>query len=161
MLSSSADRTRIRESEIDALLVRRLQDDPAFRGKLVEAVSTQTGEAFAISAVTTSAQQPHVGASGTVDVLARFTDATGQGRLTLLIEDKINARFAPNQPHRYVSSATAMTLPGCPTLSVLCAPGRYLASSRLALHFHVRLPLEDLASWLVGRGVQRTYETRG
>lgn len=147
MLSSPV---RVRESQIDAILLRRLPGDAAFRAAFLAAVSSQVGTTLPSLEATALGQQAHVGATGTIDVLARFWKAGAGQALTLLIEDKINARFTPNQPDRYVASATAMMQPGCPAFSLLCAPGRYLATSRLASRFHARLSLEQLASWLDG-----------
>jgi hypothetical protein len=139
---------RIRESQIDAILLRRLPEDTAFRSAFLAAISKQVDEVCPAIGATALAQQAHVGTTGTIDVLARFVNAAGRDSLTLLIEDKINARFTPNQPDRYVSSAVAMTRPNCPAFSVLCAPSRYLATSRLAAPFHARLSLEEIAEWL-------------
>lgn len=147
----SDDQSRVREHEIDAILMRRLEGDRAFRDAFLATVAIQAAWDAPVQGARTSSQQPHVGANGTIDVLAWCQDANGRDSLALLIEDKISARFTPNQPDRYVSSAAAMTRPGRRALAVLCAPQRYLDVSRLASRFHARVSLESLAAWLGGQ----------
>ena len=140
----------VREHEIDAILTRRIEADDAFRRAFVAAVSAQVGLAREVATAAAATQRPHVGASGTIDVIASFADSAGKEALALLIEDKIDARFTPNQPERYVASAAAMSKLARPAFAVLCAPGGYIAASRLARRFHARLPLETIADWLDG-----------
>ena len=90
----------------------KVEGDQAFRDAFLATVAAQAVWDAPVQGARTSGQQPHVGASGTIDVLVRCQDASGRDSLALLIEDKISARFTPNQPDRYVSSAAAMTRRG-------------------------------------------------
>lgn len=72
----------------------------------------------------------------------------------LLIEDKIDANFQPDQPLSYRQEADRLTAAGTETRALLVCPGRH--RSRLtavgADHFHAVITLEDLLVALDGEG---------
>src|SRR5690606_2044188 len=77
-------------------------------------------------------------------VVAEWRSADGD--VVVLIEDKLNASFQPDQGSRYAERARALAEAGAAAVrTVLLAPQQYLrAANPEARKFDVRLPLEEV-----------------
>ena len=84
---------------------------------------------------------------GEADLMIEFTSAGQNDRYALLVEDKINAAFGPDQPQRYRQRGELGIDEGRWTQykTVLVAPGAYLRSSH---DFDISLSLESISDWL-------------
>ena len=124
-------RPRIFEQDIDIILARRLQHDHEFATAFIVEATAQVGiPPIAFEAVRVRRQARHAGASGTIDILAGIA-IQGRETILLLIENKVDSSFTPDQPERYEASAAAMTTGGRRVLAVLCVPRGYIQRSRL------------------------------
>lgn len=133
----------IYERDVDTLLERKLTSDQQFLTTFIREVERQTNHRFHWRTCTVTKQSPHKGTHGTIDLLVRLFD---EGRETglILIENKLDSSFTPNQPERYRSSAIAMTRPGCKAVGIICAPGDYIHKSKYVDPFHARVGYEFL-----------------
>ena len=109
MMNSPMSRPSILERHIDDILVRRFHDDRAFATAFaVEALRRSGNASVAFDNVLVARQVRHAGASGTIDILVDLL-ASGGETIRLLIENKIDSGFTPDQPERYAASAAAMS----------------------------------------------------
>lgn len=143
-------RPNVLERDVDAMLAARLKSDPTFGRSLVHAINTKLGAPLIYEKLGVDRQVRHEGANGTIDVLIRlFVTASGEtGRI--LIENKLDSSFTPNQPERYASSAVAMSRAGRPAVPIICAPTEYIKRSKYLGPFEAAIAYEEIASWLDG-----------
>lgn len=133
MSSGLADRRQIEsviEREIDLLLLMALHSSPSFRAFVAEKAADASELEF-IDAWRGVADQ-----TGESDLCALFKDGDGR-RLAVLIEDKIDAAFQPEQAGRYRKRGVLGVGIGHwdRFVTCLCAPERYAA------------PLSDASEW--------------
>jgi hypothetical protein len=125
----------VTESALDGVLERLLlADRDAAALFLRSALPEQSDVAF--DRVTVVRQVRHLGASGTADLVARFWAGPSCVAL-LLVENKIDAGFTPDQPARYAVGRDAHRAANsaAAVATLLVAPDIYLAGSRLAAGF--------------------------
>lgn len=129
----------VTESALDGVIERLLLADREVAALLLDAAALKAG----FDRVTIARQVRHVGASGTADLVVRYWLGSVRTAM-LLVENKIDAGFTPDQPARYAISRDAQrsSVPAIATL--LLAPDVYLAGSRLASGFDAAVPYERL-----------------
>ena len=150
MPNESARRPDILEKHIDEVIARRLKSDPIFAREFVDSIFLKLGASVPYQGLTVDRQVRHEGTTGTIDLLIRlFVDGSGEtGRI--LIENKLDSSFTPNQPERYASSAIAMSRSGRPAFPIICAPSEYIAKSKYLDQFKSHTTYQEIASWLDG-----------
>jgi hypothetical protein len=131
---------RIYERDTDALFLRLLRDQPEVAVVLAELATGRRPT----SATEVRGQVRHPASAGSIDIVVRFRSGP-----VLLIENKIDAAYSitregHGQPQRYQRSVAAFREAGAEAFSVLLAPERYLAGSRLADLFDARITYEKL-----------------
>ena len=140
----------ITESSLDAVLERLILSDGDAASLFLQ---TAMREAPGVSAdrVTVARQVRHANTSGTADLVVRYWSENSCVAM-LLIENKIDAGFTPNQPARYAASREAHLASGVAPLvaTLLVAPSVYLAGSKLAAGFDAVLPYESLLQIVMG-----------
>jgi hypothetical protein len=148
--SQISRRPNVLERDVDEMLTRRLKSDPTFGRSLVHAIATKLGASLIYEKLGVDRQVRHEGANGTIDLLIRlFATASGEtGRI--LIENKLDSSFTPNQPERYASSAVAMSRAGRPAVPIICAPAEYIKRSKYLGPFKAPIAYEEIANWLDG-----------
>ncbi|PTT41875.1 hypothetical protein DBR33_12645, partial [Stenotrophomonas sp. HMWF022] len=129
----------VTESALDGVIERLLLADREVAALLLDAAALEAG----FDRVTIARQVRHVSASGTADLVVRYWLGSACTAM-LLVENKIDAGFTPDQPARYAISRDAQrsSVPAIATL--LLAPDVYLAGSRLASGFDAAAPYERL-----------------
>lgn len=129
----------VTESALDGVIERLLMADREVAALLLDASALEAS----FDRVTITRQVRHVGASGTADLVIRYWLGSACTAM-LLVENKIDAGFTPDQPARYAISRDAQrsSVPAIATL--LLAPDVYLAGSRLASGFDAAAPYERL-----------------
>lgn len=137
---------RIYERDTDALFVRLLREKSDVGEMVAEHVLGRPAGADLI----VRGQVRHYNSSGSIDLRIDFKSGP-----ILLVENKIDAAYSitrqgHGQPQRYLASVAALRRTGREVYSVLLAPARYLAGSRLANMFDARLPYEAFLSGLEG-----------
>ena len=149
-----ARRPNVLERDVDEILARRIKGDPMFGRSLIHAVMTKVGAPFVYEKVGVDRQVRHEGANGTIDLLVRlFTAVSGEtGRI--LIENKLDSSFTPNQPERYASSAVAMCRAGRVAVPIICAPAEYIKRSKYLGPFKAHITYEEVACWLDGEDLE-------
>jgi len=144
-------RPSVFERDIDALLERRLRTDVRFRNSMLSLLADRCPLVItSFKKIGVERQVHHQGATGTIDLLVRLSDGNSGETGRLLIENKLDSGFTPNQPERYASSAFAMSDSKCSAISVICAPRDYLSKSKYLAPFQARISYEDIAMWLDG-----------
>lgn len=143
-------RPSVLERDVDQVLERRLSNDAGFAERFIGLVTAQVGRDLPFDGLGVDAQMPHAGVRGSIDLVARLWHRSGQETGRLLIENKLDSGFTPDQPERYASSASALSTGGRPAFAVLCAPEGYLSRSRHTSPFHARVSYEQIAGWLDG-----------
>jgi len=138
------------EADIDELIIRNLQRNKIFAKRFVAAGCSIPIE---FDGLGVDGQVPHFGVPGTIDIQVRLWLSSRAECGRLLVENKLNSSFTPNQPDRYAASATSLSKSGRPVFSVICAPSEYLEKSQSISPFDARISYEDLASWLDGDDV--------
>ena len=137
---------RIYERDTDALFLRFLRD-----GRENVAKFAQLAVGYRPTGMhDVKGQARHVSGSGSIDIVVRFRDGP-----VLLIENKIDAAYSVTreghgQPQRYQASVTSLRGESAEAFSVLLAPAQYLAASRLAKLFDVRIAYEELRDLMTG-----------
>lgn len=141
----------VTESALDGVLERLLLADRDAGALFLRSALPELSD-VGFDRVTVARQVRHLGASGTADLVTRFW--TGPScEAMLLVENKIDAGFTPDQPARYAVSRdahrAANSAPVVATL--LVAPNIYLAGSRLAAGFDGVLAYERLLPIMAGQ----------
>lgn len=140
----------VTESFLDGVLQRLLLSDrnaaALFLGTAVRDVA-----GVAVDRVTVARQVRHASAIGTADLVVRYWSGASCVAM-LLVENKIDAGFTPDQPARYAVSRDAHLASGAAPIvaTLLVAPSIYLASSKLAVGFDAVLPYESLLPIVTG-----------
>ncbi len=141
---------QVTESATDQVLARLFQtSDSAVRSCL--AAIAQSSPSFAFDRVTVEHQVRHRGACGTADLVLRIL-LQNEIQALILIENKIDSGFTPDQPARYALSREAhISGRSAPLVAaVLCASSAYIAGSRLKDAFDGTLTYETLLPLLNG-----------
>lgn len=134
----------VTEAAIDSILARLLVAcDDAVRTCLAAAAPFSAGLNF--DRATVSAQVPHIGTYGFADLALRLWSASRLQAL-ILIENKIDAAFTPDQPARYAlcRDAHIARLAAPVVATLLVSPSIYIAGSRLKETFDGTLSYERL-----------------
>lgn len=141
-------RPEVLERHVDAVLYDHLSKDEEFSRSLVRHVLDQCAISLPFATVAVRRQVRHEGTSGTIDLLVVLLDhhATEVGRL--LIENKLDSGFTPDQPQRYVLSARTMSTSHLVAIPVICAPRDYPQRSKHLAPFAARFAYEDVLTWL-------------
>lgn len=136
---------RIYERDTDALFLRLFRKHPNIARAFANLVTGKlsTGD------VEVKGQVLHTGSTGSIDIVMRFKSGP-----LLLIENKIDAgysttRLGHGQPQRYKRTVETFRQLHTDAYSVLLAPNRYLASSRLAHVFDARITYESLRAHIL------------
>lgn len=140
---------RLYERDIDAVLQEELLFNAAVRRLFAKSVGWRD---LAVE----SCRLSQVDSTGETDVVADCQLETGGA--TLLVENKIDAAFQPDQPFRYRRRAQALSeASGLPVRCVLVAPQRYIECAnreeREAFDGHVAY--EALVEAIAGEGTGR------
>ncbi len=140
----------VTESSIDRVLARLLTSSTSVAQAFLEAAAPTKGD-LTFDRVTVSAQVPHLGTHGTADLALRLWSENRLQAL-ILIENKIDAGFTPDQPARYalcrdthLTSQSALVV-----ATLLVSPSIYIAGSRLKDAFDGTLSYERLLPFLEG-----------
>lgn len=144
----------VTESSLDAVLERLLLGHRNAAALFLESVEHRI-EGVAADRVTVARQVRHANAIGTADLVVRYWSGTSCVAM-LLVENKIDAGFTPDQPARYATSRDAHLVSGAAPIvaTLLVAPSIYLTGSKLAAGFDAVLPYERLL--LIATGEDRT-----
>lgn len=129
----------VTESALDRVIERLLLADRAVADLLLSAMALNVD----FDRLTIARQVRHVGASGTADLVVRYWLGS-LCTVMLLVENKIDAGFTPDQPARYAISRDAQRSSATAVGTLLLAPSVYLAGSRLASGFDGVVPYERL-----------------
>ncbi len=142
-------RPKIFERNIDDLLERLLLANAHFAANFIAAVAAEVRLRMIYDSLSIERQAPHSGVPGSIDLLICLHDAADNAETgRLLVENKLDSGFTPNQPERYAASGMAMSRAGRPAIPVICAPAQYLARSKHTNPFKARISYETLASWV-------------
>ena len=122
-------RPRIVEAIVDEALAGVLSRDSAFASLLAGLV----GSEVVFDSISVDRQQRHTGATGTADIVVTYW-YRGRAALQLLVENKVDAAFTPDQPARYRISQQARERAGEAerVLTVLMCPEAFAAATRHA-----------------------------
>lgn len=135
----------VTESALDGVIERLLLESRQVAAMLLNAAALKAD----FDRVTIARQVRHIGASGTADLVVRYWLGTNCTAM-LLVENKIDAGFTPDQPARYAISRDAQRASAPAIATLLLAPAVYLAGSRLASGFDAALSYERLLPMAVG-----------
>lgn len=147
MMPANAGRhRRVYERDTDRLFIELFRQ----RADIVDALTREVLGNSLKRACLVRGQVRHYAGSGSIDIEIDFTNGP-----ILLIENKIDAAYSitrdgHGQPQRYQSSAALQRQNGRKVHSVILAPSRYLASSRLAGMFDTQVAYETFLSFLAG-----------
>lgn len=135
----------VTESALDGVIERLLLANLNAAAMLLNAATVEAD----FDRVTIARQVRHVDASGTADLVVRYWLRTACTAM-LLVENKIDVGFTPDQPARYAISRDAQRSSAPAIATLLLAPAVYLAGSRLAAGFDAAVPYERLLPIAVG-----------
>lgn len=140
----------VTESSLDAVLERLLLSHRNAAALFLETAARHAA-GVAVDRVTVARQVRHANASGTADLVVRYWSGTSCVAV-LLVENKIDAGFTPDQPARYAASRDAHLASGAAPIvaTLLVAPSIYLTGSKLAAGFDAVLPYESLLPNVTG-----------
>lgn len=142
-------RPKVLEKDIDKILIGRFSSDKKFCEKFLTLIPQFAGKNI-FDSLTVKGQAPHCGATGTIDIFLNIFNAQKQNIFVLLLENKLDSSFTPNQPERYAASATALSKGSRPALAVLCAPQNYIERSKHTKPFNVLISYECISDLLDG-----------
>jgi len=134
------------ERDMDLLLLEEFHCSSEFRQTFFNAVATQGADL-------NTAEYPHLLSArhsvhdiyGEADLVVIFDNKQGK-KWTLLIEDKINADFQPDQAERYL--LRGKNLYNNQFTTVLVAPQKYFGDPPSNHSFHARVSFEKIKEWL-------------
>lgn len=129
----------VTEAALDGVIERLLLSNRAAAAMLLDAAALDAG----FDRVTIARQVRHVGATGTADLVVRYWVGSACTAM-LLVENKIDAGFTPDQPARYAISRDAQRSSAPLIATLLLAPAVYLAGSKLAAGFDASASYERL-----------------
>lgn len=136
--------SRVYERDTDEMFLRLLRS----RSDIVAVFAEKAiGRRISIL-LEVKSQVRHAAGTGSIDIVLLF-----HGGPVVLVENKIDAAYSitregHGQPQRYRASVATYRSVDHEACSVLLAPARYLASSRLADLFDARISYEDLRDLL-------------
>lgn len=141
---------RVYERDTDRLFIELFRR----RTDIVDALARQVLGGSLKRACLVRGQVRHYAGSGSIDIEIDFENGP-----LLLIENKIDAAYSitragHGQPHRYQSSVSLQRRNGRKVHSVILAPARYLASSRLAGMFDAQVSYETFLAFLGGEDLR-------
>jgi PD-(D/E)XK nuclease superfamily len=141
----------IRERDIDLLLIEELYSSPEFRQHFFRLINSKIapGVSFPHLPPETSfvaARHSVSSPLGQSDVEVELEVA--DNRCMLMIENKIDASFQPEQVPRYERRAQKYRANGYLVLTILVAPGSYIGANTFG--FNVSVTYEELLSWFTG-----------
>ena len=138
----------VTEREIDAVLSRTLSANHGAVRACLTAAAPRCGS-VAFDRVTVERQVVHRDTHGTADLVLRLW-LREENIAMILIENKIDAGFTPDQPERYAISRDAHRLGRSAGLvaTLLVSPAIYIAGSRLKAAFDGTLSYEDLLPFM-------------
>lgn len=150
MCSEITRRPDIFESDVDALIERRLNTDGEFGQHLICHLLTQSEISVVFDGCRVVRQVPHLGAAGTIDLLICLVAKKSGEVARILLENKLDSGFTPTQPERYAASAVAMSRSDRPAIAAICAPRNYLQRSKYLAPFKAQVSYEEIATWVDG-----------
>jgi hypothetical protein len=129
------------ERDIDLLLLEEFVASEAFRAWFLSQIGIDS--ALALSEASRSVKT----ATGESDL--ELTLQGPEGAAKVLIENKVDAAFQPNQPQRYVERATTYQHAGAyhAVVTVLIAPERYFRDATDTYGFDAKVRYEDILRW--------------
>lgn len=144
------------ERDIDLLVAEELSVSQGFRSWFLQQTKFSASDNCALVDVFVSWSD----SSGESDLVAVFARSDGSP-FAIHVENKIDAPFMPNQRERYDARAKAAVERGdyADYQVVLCAPQRYLDTSKGAAAFQTAISYEDIADTLIelGRNDRANY----
>jgi hypothetical protein len=130
----------VAERDIDLLLLEEFTSSPAFCQWFAAHVDIATGDLI-------EARHSATTPNGETDIHLVFS--TKEGLLALLIENKIDAAFQPNQQERYAERAEAFLEAGDydDVVTVIVAPEGYFGDEHERYEFDARFTYESIMAW--------------
>ncbi len=127
------------ERDIDLMLLEEMHCNPEFLAWIAERAGIPGGSLFL-------AHHSVYRSNGETDVLALVN--TPEGRVALMVEDKIGAEMQPRQAERYHERGAALCADSSLKLyrTLLCAPEGYLRGIQSS-DWHATLSFENIAQW--------------
>lgn len=149
------------ERDVDLLLVEELSCSDAFREFFANTVLPGVDLVGANWVIRHSVNRPGL-LPGETDIEVTIEGDALPGQIRLLIENKVDAGFQPEQVARYLHEARRVLEAGDCWLAKTClvAPSGYLESRNDAAAFDVSLAYETIAEHLSGRARDRRWRTR-
>jgi hypothetical protein len=153
----------IAERDVELLLFEELRCSEGFQrwllGQSLPALDAVRVEELRLLRILHSLPSPGDGA-GETDIVAVFKVSTTDTRIVLLIENKIDAQFQPNQGERYQLRKQALIAEHTcqAAVCILVAPEEYLELSGNATLFDVCVSYEDMISYLQQRSKNTSHE---
>ena len=140
----------VTESSMDRVLARLLNSSNSAVRAFLAAAAPFSGE-LKFDRATVSAQVPHIGTHGTADLALRLWSENRLQAL-ILIENKIDAGFTPDQPARYALCRDTHLASQSASIvaTLLVSPSIYISGSRLKDAFDGTLSYEHLLPFLEG-----------
>ncbi len=140
----------VTEASVDAMIERLILSDGSAACLFLQ-TSVPQASAFSVDKVTVARQVRHANANGTADLVVYYWSQSSCVAM-LLVENKIDAGFTPDQPARYAVSRDAHLAAGAASFvaTLLVAPSIYLSGSKLAVGFDAVLPYESLLAKVTG-----------
>jgi hypothetical protein len=130
----------IRERDIDLLLIEELYASPSFRQNFLQLLGGEVPS----TAEFIAARHSIVSSLGQSDVEVEL--AVAKTRWILLLENKIDASFQPEQAARYTQRGEQYLSNGYARfLTILIAPEKYFRKNRCG--FHLTVSYENLLEW--------------
>jgi len=144
------------ERDVDLVLMEEFTASPAFLRWFLGCIGVDPNAELieARHSVTTS--------NGESDL--ELTLGSGPGVVKILIEDKVDAQFQPQQAKRYRERAARYLKDGecCRAMTVLVAPDAYITNSDEKCGFDQHVSLERIGTWFQDSpdvGPRRAYKT--
>lgn len=144
------------ERDLDLLLMEEFSVSPDFCAWFLSQVGCDALRYVKLSSVKKSV----IDDNGESDIEARFEDEQGNA-LVLLIENKINAGFQPQQAERYQVRGKKYSDRGDNVKTVLVAPSRCFGDANALKGFDARITYEAVRDWFAHNtklGVRRVYK---
>lgn len=149
----------VSERDIDLLLLEEFQSSRAFRQWFAAQV---LGKARRLGELI-SAQRSVTHSAGEIDLEIVLSDESGR-EVRILIENKVNAGFQPQQAERYRKRGESYVSrkAGAEYHTVIIAPSRYFGDTASTKGFDKRITYEAVLDWFTHAhelGARRAYKT--
>ena len=148
----------VSERDLDLLLVEEFIASSDFCAWFLSQIGSNALSHVKLASVKKSVTDT----TGESDVEARFEDEQGAA-LVLLIENKINAGFQPQQAERYQIRGKKYSGRGDKITTVLVAPSRYFGDADALKGFDARVTHEAIRDWFAQNaklGERRVYKQK-